>query len=179
MAKVFIMSGLPFSGKSTLSRELSQQLGIPRISFDETWIEVENTNGSIPGESGVDKWKYICNVCELKTKEYLEGGVSVVYDNLGSTVEQRSKIRDLAVEASAESEVIYVAASKEEVISRRERNLKAKERAQVSDENFDNALENFEPPTETEKPRIYYPTQTMDSWIEQEFRRSISTEHKE
>mgnify|MGYP001589015735 CR=1 FL=1 len=35
MANIFIMSGLPFSGKSTLSKKIAERLDIPRISFDD------------------------------------------------------------------------------------------------------------------------------------------------
>lgn len=178
MARVFIMSGLPFSGKTTLSKSIASHLGIPRISFDETWLEIEKEKGSIPGSDSVEQWKYICEVCEEKTKQLLESGTSVVYDNLGSTREQREKIKGLAGEAGAESKVIYVDIPKDEVTKRRERNLTVKERAQVSDENFDNALTQFEPPTESEDYLAYRPTEEINAWLEREFADRPKTERE-
>ena len=169
MARVFIMSGLPFSGKTTLSKSLASYLDIPRISFDETWLEIEREKGSIPGSDGVEQWKHICGVCEEKAKHFLEKGVSVVYDNLGSTREQREKIKKLADEVGAEPKVIYVDISKEEVTKRREQNLTLKERTQVSDENFDNALRQFEQPIENEDYLSYRPTEEITTWLEREF----------
>lgn len=178
MARVFIMSGLPFSGKTTLSKSLANHLGIPRISFDETWLEIEKEKGSIPGSDSVEQWRYICKVCEEKAKHLLGGGTSVVYDNLGSTREQREKIKKLADEVRAESRVIYVDITKDEVTKRRERNLTAKERAQVSDENFDNALKQFEPPTEGENHLSYRPTEEIKVWLEREFGNRSNTERE-
>lgn len=169
MAKVFIMSGLPFSGKSTLSKSLAKYLDIPRISFDETWLEIETERGSIPGSDAIEQWRYVCKVCEDKTKRLLESGTSVVYDNLGSSKKHRDEIKQLANEAGAESKIVYVDVSKEEVTKRRERNLDTKERHQVSDENFDTALKQFEPPTEGEIYLAYNPIEKVADWLDREF----------
>lgn len=178
MSKIFIMSGLPFSGKTTLSKSLASFLDIPRVSFDETWLEIEKEKGLIPGSNNVEQWKYICQVCEEKTRSFLKQNMSVVYDNLGSTREQRGHIRQLAKESEAESKVIYVDISKEEVIKRKERNLALKERAQVSDENFDNALKQFETPDESEDYLAYRPTEEIAIWLEREFGKQSKIERE-
>lgn len=164
------MSGLPFSGKSTLSREISEKLGISRISFDETWIKTEEEKGEVPGSSDIEKWKYINEICEVEARKLLAEGSSVVYDNLGSNFEQRDKIRQLAEKEGAKSRVVYLDVDKEEVIRRREANLELKQRAQVSDKNFDNALETFEPPREGEDVLRYSPSQDIELWIDTELR---------
>ncbi len=159
------MCGLPFSGKSTLSKAISEYLDIPRISFDETWIKIEKENKFIPGENAVEQWKYICNACEQEATKLLQDGISVVYDNLGTTKEQRNTLRKLANAAKSESVVVYVDVSKEEVIKRREDNLINTVRAQVSDENFNNALKQFERPSDDEKVLVYNPNQDLESWL--------------
>jgi predicted kinase len=164
------MSGLPFSGKSTLSRAISERLDIPRISFDETWIQIEKDQGVVPGSDDIERWKYINKVCEENARKLLIEGTSVVYDNLGSNFEQRDKIRQLAEKEGAESKVVYLDVEKEEVVKRREANLELKARAQVSDKNFDNALESFEPPREGENVLRYEPSQNIELWIDNELR---------
>lgn len=166
MPNIFIMSGLPFSGKSTLSKQIAMSLGIPRISFDETWVQVEQEHGSVPGSDDIERWKYINRMCEDNARKFLSEGTSVVYDNLGSNLGQRDKIRKLANEEGATSKVIYVDIDKEEVIRRREANLELKERAQVSDQNFDRALATFEPPEKGEDALVYTSTQDVNTWIE-------------
>lgn len=116
MPNLYIMSGLPFSGKSTLSRRISERLDIPRISFDETWIKIEKEKSEVPGSSDIEKWKYINGVCESEARKFLAEGSSVVYDNLGSNFEQRDKIRQLAGMEGAESQVIYLDVDKKEAI---------------------------------------------------------------
>src|SRR5687767_6184222 len=165
MVTLFIMSGLPFSGKSTLSRKMSEQLGIPRISFDETWLKVEKEQSSIPGSDDIERWRYINKVCEEQAQQLLKEGKSVVYDNLGSSFDQRQRMRDLASEVNAISKVVYVNVDKETVAKKREGNLTTQERAQVSDHDFNQALENFEAPRQDEKALIYDPLEDMEKWI--------------
>ena len=172
------MSGLPFSGKTTLSKSLAEHLGVPRVSFDETWLEIEKEKGKITGSDGVEQWRYICKMCEEKAQKFLESGTSVVYDNLGSSKKHRDEIKRLADEAGAESKVIYIDVPKEEVARRRERNLYVKERAQVSDENFDTALRQFETPTEDENFLAYRPTEEIGVWLEREFGNRSKTERE-
>lgn len=166
MARLYIMSGLPFSGKSTLSRDIAKRLGIERISFDETWLDVEEKMGEIPGNDEVEKWKHVNKVCEERAVELLRRGESVVYDNLGSHYDHREKMRELASEAEATSRVVYVDVDKKEVRRRREGNLTTKDRAQVSDENFEKALKTFEPPRESEPTLAYKSSQNSKDWID-------------
>lgn len=168
MPNIFIMCGLPFSGKSTLSKQIAISLGIPRISFDETWIQVEQEHGSVPGLDDIERWKYINRMCEDNARKLLSEGSSVVYDNLGSNFDQRDKIKKLAGGEGATSKVIYIDIDKEEAIRRREANLELKERAQVSDQNFDRALATFEPPERGEDALVYRSFQDVNTWIETE-----------
>jgi adenylate kinase family enzyme len=169
MPKIYIMCGLPFSGKSTLSKEISDYLAIPRISFDEEWQEEEKKNGKIPGVDGIEQWKFVSQLCEQKVSESLKRGISVIYDNLGDNSTNRNHIKDLAQQNQSEAIIIYLDISKEEVIRRRELNLKSQERNQVSDENFDRAISSFEPPTETENIIKYTPNQDIKLWLQNEF----------
>lgn len=169
MVTLYIMSGLPFSGKSTLSRKISEQLKLPRISFDEAWLEVEQKEGVVPGVNDVEQWMYINKTCEERALQLLRDGHSVVYDNLGSEYKHREKMRNIANEAEASSKIVYLDVGKKEVNRRREINLSSKERHQVSDENFDKALKTFEPPRENEITIIYNPLQDMEAWIDTEF----------
>lgn len=167
MQILYIMCGLPFSGKSTLSREISNYLAIPRISFDETWQKVEKQKKLVPGENSIEQWKYICDVCEQDAKHFLKSGISVVYDNLGTTKEQRNKLVELARNLNSESRIIYIDITKEEVKKRREQNLINTTREQVSDENFNNALSQFEIPSIDEKALIHRPKQDIKKWIDE------------
>jgi len=159
MAVLFIMSGLPFSGKSTLSKQISQSFGIKHISFDEVWIESEKIINFVP------TWENISQKCEDLVVEELQNNRGVIYDNLGDRPEHRDKMRQLAKNNNADFKIIYINVSRSEVIARRQENLKLQSRAQVSDENFNNALNSFEIPTPSENPIIFTPNQNVEEWM--------------
>ena len=161
MSTLFIMSGLPFSGKSTLSKEISQHLGIKRISFDEVWVNTPN----IPGDNDIEKWQYISRKCEDLVVTELLNNRGVVYDNLGDRFEHRQRMRQLAINNHADFKLIYINISKEEVIKRRAQNILSTARHQVSDFDFNNALNSFEIPTPSENPIIFTPDQNVEEWI--------------
>lgn len=166
MVTLYIMCGLPFSGKSTLSKKIAERLGIKIISFDETWIEVEKKLGVVPDGGGVDQWEHINTECENKAREMLQSGMSVVYDNLGHDLAQRQHMRDLADDAGAVSELVYVNVDKGTVRKRREVNVISNVRAQVDNQIFNKAIEDFEEPNSGEMAIVYNPTDSVDEWIE-------------
>ncbi len=159
------MSGLPFSGKTTLSKKIADVLGIKRVSFDEVWADTP----IIPGKNGVEKWQYISQKCEDIINTELKNNRSIIYDNLGDNPTNRNKMRDLAKIANADLKIIYINISKDEIIKRRQENLKTGDRHQVSDNNFTNALNNFKIPTSLENPTIYDPNQDIEEWIKTNF----------
>ena len=155
------MSGLPFSGKSTLSKKIAQSLGIKRISFDDVWINTP----IIPGDNDIEKWKFISQKCEDFVVDELKNNRSVIYDNLGDRLEHRDKLRQLAENNNADFKLIYIDISKEEVINRRADNLKTGDRHQVSDFDFNTALDSFEIPSPSENSIIFTPNQNVEEWI--------------
>ena len=163
MSTLYVMSGLPFSGKSTVSKEISHHLGIKRISFDEVWVN----SPYIPGDNDIEKWQYISQKCEDLVVEELINNRGVIYDNLGDRFEHREKMRQLAKNNNADFKLIYIDISKEESIRRRMQNITKKDHHSVSDENFNNALSTFEIPTSSEHPIIFTPDQNIEEWITQ------------
>ena len=159
MITLFIMSGLPFSGKTTLSKQIAQSLGIKRISFDEVWIESEKILDFIP------TWENISQKCEDIVVDELKNNISVIYDNLGDRLNNRDKMRQLVQKNNANFKLIYINISKEESKLRRQNNLLLKDHHLVSDTDFNNALNSFEVPTLSENPIIYNQNQNIEEWI--------------
>jgi len=159
------MSGLPFSGKTTLSKKISESLGIKRVSFDETWVRVEKELGTIPGIDNQQQSDFIISNCENEIKEELKNGRSVIYDTLAGSPFIRKNIKQIAQNLNSESQLIYVNVSKETVLKRREQNLIDKQRYQVEDKNFYKALDDYEVPKSEENPLIYNCEDDLESWI--------------
>lgn len=157
------MCGLPFSGKTTLSKAISEYLNIPRVSFDEVFGEKVRNNSVV-------EWEKVTQICEDKIGDILKSGSSVIYDNLGDRFEHRERARNLAERNGAKVVVVYIKVSKDEVIKRRIDNLTTQDRHQVSNENFDNALNNFETPKNDEKVVVFDQDQDVESWIENNFK---------
>ena len=79
MATLFIMCGLPFSGKTILSKKIAERFGIKGISYDELWKEIHDNEGHDPN------WEELCSIAEARIAAELKAGRSVVYDVLNDT----------------------------------------------------------------------------------------------
>lgn len=159
MVTLYIMSGLPFSGKTILSKKIAEYLGIKRVSFDEVWVESEKIIDFVP------TWENISQKCEDLVVEELKNNRGVVYDNLGDRPNNRDKMRRLAIANNADFKIIYINISTKDSIKRRQNNLSLKDHHPVSDENFNNALSTFETPLPSENPIIYDPNQNIEEWV--------------
>ncbi len=165
MSTLFIMCGLPFSGKTTLSKKISELLNITRVSFDEVWLMTEKQLGHVPGINGTEQWKFVCHKCEEIIKNELHTGQSVVYDNLGDNIYNRRQMKNLASKSNSLFKIIYINVDKETAIERRNKNFITKQRSLVTDENFNKALNTFQPPKKTENFCVYRPDQNEKQWI--------------
>ena len=161
MATLFIMCGLPFSGKTYLSKKIAERFGIKRISYDELWKEIHDNEGRDPN------WEALCSIAEARIAAELKAGRSVVYDTLNDTKGNRDKLRMVAKDAGGKATVIYTKTSRELFEKRRATARTTGERLSVSEENFTQAFARFEEPTTDEVVIIRQPEEGVDVWLEQ------------
>src|SRR4051812_25686927 len=76
---LYILCGLPFSGKSTLGRALAAQAGGAIVSFDELYAEHGEVLARTRDTLAV--WQAIRELAGERIGALLRDGVSVVYDN--------------------------------------------------------------------------------------------------
>lgn len=143
---LYIICGLPFSGKSTYSKELALKENIPRISWDETWLKLEDS-GQLTGDH---KNQTVTDYCEQEISKLLQTGSSVVYDNLNHDRALRDHLKELAAASGGQGKIIYIEVSLKEIRDRRNKVRISKERAVVDDQVFEKGLADFEPPTPDE-----------------------------
>ncbi len=142
MPILYILCGLPFSGKSLLSKEIEKRTSIKRVSFDDLWTIISKSNKISP-------YKITLQEVEKILIENLSNKISIVYDSPSLKLEQRSKLKSLAEKFGAQFKVIYLPVSIDEVHKRRALSLKDKTHHIVKDTDFDRALKQLEPPTDS------------------------------
>lgn len=163
MSTLYILVGLPFSGKSTLLKTVSEYTNIIPISFDELWKELEQD--SIEKEKL--SFEYVSKIVDEKVTQLLKDEYSVMYDSLNDTLDQRERLCNIAESSNASSQIIYLDTPLEVVKMRRENNTKNMERHQVEDENFEKAINKFIVPTEEENPMIFRYDENIVDWVKE------------
>ena len=157
------MCGLPFSGKSTLSRAIARLTGSTRIAMDE--INDERGVGLNGAPISPQQWEETYREMYTRVREALSKGESVVLDSPSFNKEQRREVEAIASACQAASCIVYVKVPASEVTRRWQDNRRTGERHDVRDDNFELGLANFEPPDESEKPLVYDQSTSPEEWV--------------
>ncbi len=167
MPTLYILSGLAFSGKSTLAKKLAGYIDAELVSFDPLWVEHEK---EIPDVN--HGWRFIRQIAKRKIGEFLRSGRSVVYDDTNPRREHREEFREVADQAGVKAIVIYVDTSIEVIRERMQANLQDPQRHDVSEENFQNNIQQLEKPGMDEKPLVFSHTDSTGEWLRKNFSES-------
>lgn len=161
---MYTITGLPYAGKTTLTKELTRRFGFSVVSIDEinTGRRV-GINPEIPITQA--DWDIAYSEAFNKLKEYLSQGKNVIFDGGSLLFREREMQGQIAKEFGAEHKLVYVVAPKELIEKRRLENRQRKERGHVRDDNFESALNMFEEPKEEENPIIFTQGTDIDRWI--------------
>lgn len=151
---LFIMCGLPFSGKSTVAHHVSAQLRLPCVAIDE--INTQRGIGLHGDAITAADWETTYALSFRELEHHLRSGQSVIHDATNFTREQRDALRQIADGLGASSVVIYVGVPESVVRQRWLTNRIARERKDVRDDDLLNVVESFEVPTNDEGRVIVY-----------------------
>jgi len=145
---LYIMCGLPYSGKTTFAQTFSEQSGFPLVSIDD----IRESLGFFWGkhEATSADWKKIFKEVEAELTTHLQADRSVIYDSANHDKASRETFRALAKNLHCDVKVVFLDTPLEVIESRRKANLMSNERAHIPDEFYTSALETFEPPTTEE-----------------------------
>jgi predicted kinase len=138
--KLFIMCGLPFSGKSFAGREIAKLVNGVFISYDQLWVELDTNGEKNPS------WERLSELAYKKIRGSLENSISIVYDTLNDVVSQRGKLRKIAKAVGCEAITLYMNTPVEVINQRRLQNESTKERHPVTDETLKEYIGRFESP---------------------------------
>lgn len=158
-----ILCGLPYSGKTTLTKELVKRFGFKVVSMDDVMDE----KGLDPVTMTQEDWNKVYSEGYERLKEYLAEGQSVILDLGNLKKSERNTAKAIAESKRADYKLIYINTPVEEIKSRRLGNVETKERGHLEDETMDSALKMWEEPTADENPILYSQDINLDNWIKE------------
>lgn len=165
---LYIFCGLPFSGKTVLTKKLTEKLGFASVNIDDIkfahgyeWADDDR----VPDEA----WDKIFQESFDKTLEYLTQGKSVLYDCANQDRFSRDRLRGVATKGDFLTKVIHVDTPVTTVRERWLKNKTTKERFDLPEKIFQEAIDSYEPPTEDENTIVYNPSEVAEEWIEKHF----------
>jgi predicted kinase len=155
------MSGLSFSGKTTLARKISEATGAPIVSYDGLFATAERD----PSVSGLDEWYLVTGLVDDRARAHLAAGRSVIVDTLNEDRIDRDRLRAIAAEQGTEAIVVHVDAPRGLIEERRRENEFTGARGTTKDENFEFVLSRFEPPCPAEWSIRYQAGDDIEQWL--------------
>ena len=166
---LYIITGLPYSGKSTLSRDLVKRFGFTVASVDEVMEESHYSSENM----NQDDWNFVYSEAYRRLKQYLVDGKTVIFDGGSLLTSERNTIKGIAEKVGVKSKLIYVKVAKEEIKRRWIENQITKVRDHLVEETINHALSMFEEPTADEKTIIYNQEMNLDLWVKQNIHQNV------
>src|SRR5689334_894608 len=118
---LYIMSGLSFSGKTTLAKQLIKPLHAELLSYDfDIWSVYKTTLP--PDISKTDEWVTLETTARERIAALLEAGKNIIFDDLNVEKRDRDALRETAYASNAHSLVIYMDVPAEVAIERQKTN---------------------------------------------------------
>lgn len=163
--KLYILCGLPFSGKTTLAKKIAEHTGSMLIAFDQLWLALEkdiNVASSLKGDEG---WRLTRRVAKERIAERLKNNRSVVYDDINVRLDHREELREVARQHGAIPIVVYVDTPLVIREEREKENLLTKRRHDVEPVNSKKALAQFEEPGPPEDVIVFTSENNLEEWL--------------
>jgi predicted kinase len=159
--KLYIITGLPYAGKSVLSREL-----VRRFNFGYASVDSEITKGDYDVTKMSQKdWNDVYSRAFDELEELLKCGKTTIFDGASLKRSERKLLKEIAQKCEAEPVLIYVNTSPAETAERRLKNMSSQERAHLKEETVRKAMAMFEEPAEDERPVIYNAGLNLNDWV--------------
>jgi predicted kinase len=158
------MCGISFSGKTTISKLISQIKGFVRVDLDE--VKVEIVGPDLPDEKVTEpEWDQIYQSMYQKVKNALLSGQSVVQDAGNFTRYERGLVRAIVDNLGLEAITIFVDTPPSLARQRLLHNRQHQIRFDVSNELFKATIKELEPPIFPEVFLTINPSIPIEKWI--------------
>ncbi|MDJ0589677.1 MAG: ATP-binding protein [Pleurocapsa sp. MO_226.B13] len=171
MKNLYLLCGMPFSGKTTLSKSVAQYLNAPYISLDE----INEARGLFGGEGiPVEEWEKTHYLAMEQLKKIMPFQQDIILDDTNCFRWLRDRFRDLAARYDYQTTLIFLDVSLAEIEKRIAANNRTQTRNKVQPEIIEEMNQTFEPPQADEKSIIYNLKQPINQWITDNFEPSLS-----
>ncbi len=161
--RLYVVFGFPFSGKSTLVRELARQRGCRVIDIDA--INTARGVGVAGASITPEDWAISFADARARLTNALAAGESVAYDGHVWSRAQRDEFRMLARSTGATVTFIYLDVPESLVRERLMANRQTAQRFDVPDDLFTQAIGLMEPPDGTEAVARYDGAAPVSIWV--------------
>ena len=167
MPKLCLLCGMPFSGKTTLGKAVSQYIDSAYISLDEI-----NEARGLSGGDGipVEEWEKTHFLAMEQLQIITKLRKDIVLDDTNCFRWLRDRFRNLAAKSDYQTTVIFMDISNAEIWQRMSNNQKTQARHTVKPEIIKEMTKTFELPQEDENVVRYAGEQPINEWIIGNFR---------
>ena len=160
----YLLVGFPYSGKTTLAKELEKRLGFAHINIDQLKFDRGFTDvgdDEVPDEV----WNDIFNQADSLILEYLTAGKNVANEYAWITKAWRDRARQVAAVAGFATKVIYLQMPPEIIRQRWLANSQTHTRFHWPKEELDRTFTDFEEPTPDEDIVYFDQAVSLDDWL--------------
>ncbi len=165
MGKLYILCGIPFSGKTTLAKQVVRKRRYTRIDLDDIKFEIYG-NGIKDEELKQTDWDIVYQRMYKMIDDALIEGKTVIHDTGNFTKHERGLVKQIADKLNIDTIMIFVDTPSSVAYERLLKNRSANKRFDVSDNDFNETVKEMEPPTADENPLIFHYDEAVDSWID-------------
>jgi len=142
---LYMLTGLPFSGKSTLAKQLAEALQMKVLSYDHDIYE--HYKDTVPaGTSKAEEFDRVQAIAREHLRALLERGESVIYDDLNLEESDRQKVQEVVHACHARSVIIYANTPLDVIQRRREANNTTHGREHIRESTMQLDISLFQPP---------------------------------
>lgn len=156
MTELYILCGLPFSGKTFLAERIREHSEAEVISFDDVYSEKmqEFEKEQLPI---AERWQRVKTLAIERVEEHLKNGQNAIWDSTNPLRRHREELREIANRHNANSHVIFVNTPLRDIYVRIEGNRATEKRHNIDSVDFSGTLEKWENPSEDENAIEFCP----------------------
>lgn len=150
--KLFILCGLPFSGKTDLAKRIQEKLGGVVVSQDEVFLSLwKRKKGDLEiGDEGPAFWAQAHLESLKEVERALAIGDRVIWDHTNLTRKERLKALSIAEKNGVSAEIVFLDVFCDEIKIRRKQNKITRVRNDIPEWLFQRRLDEMERPSVSE-----------------------------